>query len=37
MCDGSVKHLKKKADEQQLKYLIMPADGNVIDFDKLEY
>jgi hypothetical protein len=37
MCDGSVKHLKKKADEQQLKYLIMPSDGNVIDFAKLEY
>jgi hypothetical protein len=37
MCDGSVKHLKKKPDEQQLKYLIMPADGNIIDFKKLEY
>jgi hypothetical protein len=37
MCDGSVKHLKKNPDEQQLKYMIMPADGNVIDFDKLEY
>jgi hypothetical protein len=37
MCDGSVKHLKKKADEEQLKYLIMPADGNVIDFSKLDY
>ena len=36
MCDGSVKHLKKKPDEQQLKYMIMPADGNVIDFSKLE-
>jgi hypothetical protein len=35
MCDGSVKHLKKKPDEQQLKYMIMPSDGNVIDFDKL--
>ena|SRR5579872_5137533 len=37
MGDGSVKHLRKKPDEQQLKYLIMPADGNVIDFDKLDY
>ena len=37
MCDGSVKHLKKNPDEQQLKYMIMPADGNVIDFDKLDY
>lgn len=37
MGDGSVKHLKKKPDDQQLKYMIMPADGNVIDFDKLDY
>jgi hypothetical protein len=36
MCDGSVKHLRKKPDEEQMKYLIMPADGNVIDFSKLE-
>jgi hypothetical protein len=37
MCDGSVRHLKKNPDEEQLKYLIMPQDGNVIDFDKLDY
>jgi hypothetical protein len=37
MCDGSVKHLKKNPDEKLMKYLIMPADGMVIDFDKLEY
>ncbi len=36
MCDGSVRLLKKNPDEQQLKYLIMPADGNIIDFKKLE-
>jgi hypothetical protein len=36
MVDGSVKSLKKDADETQLKYLIMPADGNEIDFKKLE-
>jgi hypothetical protein len=36
MCDGSVIAIKKDFDEQQMKYLIMPADGNVIDFDKLK-
>jgi prepilin-type processing-associated H-X9-DG protein len=36
MCDGSVKRLKKDADEKELKKLIMPADGHVIDFEKLE-
>jgi prepilin-type processing-associated H-X9-DG protein len=36
MVDGSVKSLKKDADETHLKYLIMPADGNEIDFKKLE-
>lgn len=36
MCDGSVKTIKKGADEQQLKYLIMPADGHPIDFAKIE-
>lgn len=36
MCDGSVKRLKKNPDEKELKNLIMPADGNVIDFSKLE-
>ncbi|HEV3438814.1 MAG TPA: DUF1559 domain-containing protein [Gemmata sp.] len=36
MCDGSVRLLKKNPDEKELKNLIMPADGNVIDFKKLE-
>lgn len=36
MGDGSVRFLKKDADEQQLKYLIMPADGNIIEFKKLD-
>jgi len=36
MCDGSVIRLKKEPDEKQLKHLIMPADGNVIDLDKLK-
>jgi hypothetical protein len=36
LCDGSVKRLKKDADEKQLKLFIMPQDGNVIDFKKLE-
>ncbi len=36
MCDGAVLLLKKKADEKELKNLIMPADGNVTDFDKLK-
>jgi hypothetical protein len=36
MCDGSVRILKKNPDEKELKHLIMPADGNVIDFKKLE-
>jgi hypothetical protein len=35
MCDGSVAHLKKNPDEESMKYLIMPADGNVVDWDKL--
>jgi hypothetical protein len=34
--DGSVIHIKKKADEKELKKLIMPADGNEVDFTKLE-
>jgi hypothetical protein len=37
MCDGSVIHLKKDPDEQQMKYLIMPADGNVINIEVLKY
>jgi prepilin-type processing-associated H-X9-DG protein len=36
MCDGSVKRLKKSADEKEMKKLIIPFDGNVIDFSKLE-
>jgi Protein of unknown function (DUF1559) len=35
MCDGSVMLLKKNPDEKELKKLIMPADGEVIDLDKL--
>jgi prepilin-type processing-associated H-X9-DG protein len=36
MGDGSVRRLKKDADEKELKNLILPADGNVVDFEKLE-
>jgi hypothetical protein len=36
MCDGSVHLLKKDPDEKELKNFIMPADGNIIDFKKLE-
>jgi hypothetical protein len=36
MCDGSVRLLKKDPDEKELKNLIMPADGNVGDFKKLD-
>ena len=36
MCDGSVRRLKKNADEKELRKLITPADGEVIDFDKLD-
>ena len=35
MCDGSVHFLKKDADEKELKKLIRPADGLVLDVDKL--
>jgi hypothetical protein len=35
MCDGSVIRLKKNPDEKELKKLIMPADGEVVDLDKL--
>src|SRR5262249_27111371 len=31
LCDGSVKTIKKGADEKELKKFIMPADGEVID------
>jgi hypothetical protein len=36
MGDGSVKRIKKDPDEKELRKLIMPADGEVIDFKKLE-
>jgi hypothetical protein len=36
LADGSVKPIRKDADATQLKYLVMPADGNVVDFKKLE-
>ncbi len=35
-CDGSVHLFKKNVDLDQMRNVIMPADGNVIDFDKLE-
>jgi hypothetical protein len=37
MFDGSVIHLKKDPDEKLMKYLIMPADGQPLDLEKLEY
>ena len=36
LADGKVKLLKKDADENELKKLIMPADGEKIDWKKLE-
>jgi hypothetical protein len=36
MCDGSVMRCRKDADEAELKKLITPAEGEVINFDKLE-
>jgi len=36
MCDGSVKRLKKNPDEKEMKRLIMPADGETVDFSKIE-
>jgi hypothetical protein len=36
MCDGSVMRCKKDADEKELKKLITPADGEVLDTDKIE-
>jgi len=35
LCDGAVIRLKRDPDEKELKKLIMPDDGEVIDFDKL--
>jgi hypothetical protein len=36
MCDGSVMLLRKNADEEQLKFLITPNGGEVIDLKKLQ-
>jgi hypothetical protein len=36
MGDGSVIFLKKEPDEKELKNLIIPDDGNIIDFKKLK-
>jgi hypothetical protein len=35
VCDGSVSTFKKNPDEAEMKKVIMPADGNPIDFAKL--
>ncbi len=35
MCDGSVIRIKKDPDEKELKKLIQPDDGEVLDLDKL--
>ncbi len=35
MCDGSVMRVKKDFDADEMKRVVMPADGNVIDFKKL--
>ena len=36
LCDGSVFRMKKDPDETQLKNLIVPDDGNVLDLNKLK-
>jgi hypothetical protein len=36
MCDGSIMAIRKDFDEKEMKNLIMPADGNVIDTTKLK-
>lgn len=36
LCDGSVRRLKKDPDAKELRKLIGYADGEVIDFDKLD-
>lgn len=36
MCDGSVKQFRSDFDVQQMRYAILRADGNVVDFGKLE-
>jgi hypothetical protein len=35
MCDGAVMRLKKDPDETELRKLILPADGEVLDIEKL--
>ena len=35
LCDGSVMRVKKDFDADEMKKVVMPADGNVIDFKKL--
>ncbi len=35
LCDGSVIRMKQDADEKELRKLILPADGEVLDTDKL--
>jgi Protein of unknown function (DUF1559) len=35
-CDGSVMRLRKDPDEEQLRWFITPAGGEIIDFKKLE-
>jgi prepilin-type processing-associated H-X9-DG protein len=34
-CDGSVQMMKKNPDDKELKNLIMPTDGNIVDMKKL--
>jgi hypothetical protein len=36
LCDGSVYRVKKNFDQDVMKKVIMPADGNVIDLTKLQ-
>ena len=35
LCDGSVMRVKKDFDADEMKKVVMPADGNVVDFKKL--
>jgi hypothetical protein len=36
LCDGSVLTIWKDFDEQEMKYLIMPADGHAMNYEKLK-
>lgn len=36
LCDGSVMHIKKDFDADEMRRLITPASGDIIDFDKLK-